>query len=211
MSPSATNAPQVALTLTTGNAPESNADISRSGDVTPVYAFAVIPSQAGSSDHESDEPAAWDTRTCLIVLCIATALVAWLSEVLVHTVENAATVLHMNRLFIGLILVAIVGNAAEHSTAVLMARKGKMDLAMGIALGSGAQIALFVAPLLVFASYFFGPAPMDLNFTPFEVMSVAVSVIVLAFIATDGECNWLEGVQLLAVYGILGIAFFFAA
>jgi Ca2+:H+ antiporter len=130
---------------------------------------------------------------------------------LVHTVENAASALHMNKLFIGLILIAIIGNAAEHSTAIIMARKGKMDLAMGIALGSGAQIALFVAPLLVFLSYFFGPTPMDLNFSPFEVLAVVVSVIILSFVATDGETNWLEGVQLLAVYGILGIAFYFAA
>jgi Ca2+:H+ antiporter len=176
-------------------------------ETAPAYAFAVAPKEP----NPNIDPDAWRTRTCLIVLGIATAIVAWLSEVLVHTVEHAAVAMHMNRLFIGMVLIAIIGNAAEHSTAVLMARKGKMDLAMGIALGSGAQIALFVAPLLVFASYFFGPAPMDLNFTPFEVLSVTVSVIVLAFVATDGECNWLEGVQLLAVYGILGIAFFFAA
>jgi Ca2+:H+ antiporter len=117
----------------------------------------------------------------------------------------------MNPIFIGLVVIAIIGNAAEHSSAILMALKNKMDLALSIALGSGAQIALFVAPLLVFLSFFFGPKPMDLNFTPFEVLAVAVSVLILSYVATDGECNWLEGVQLLAVYAILATAFYFAA
>lgn len=152
----------------------------------------------------------WSTTTSFVVLAIATVIVAWLSEVLVHTVEHMAHAFHLNRLFIGVILIAIVGNAAEHSTAVLMARKNKMDLSIGIALGSGAQIALFVAPLLVFLSFFFAPRPMDLTFSPFEVLAVVVSVIILSFVATDGECNWLEGVQLLAVYGILGFAFYYA-
>lgn len=173
---------------------------------------AAATRQADTSDEVGEmETGAWGQRTCMLVLLVSTILVAWLSEVLVHTVEHAAAALHMNRLFIGLILIAIIGNAAEHSTAIMMARKNKMDLSIGIALGSGAQIALFVAPLLVFASHFFGPAPMDLNFSPFEVLAVVVSVIVLSFVATDGECNWLEGVQLLAVYGILGMAFYFAA
>jgi Ca2+:H+ antiporter len=152
----------------------------------------------------------WGTKTCLVVLGVATALVAYLSEVLVHRVQVVAAALHLGRIFIGLVVIAIIGNAAEHSTAILMARKNKMDLSMGIALGSGAQIALFVAPLLVFLSHFFGPHPMDLNFTPFEVLAVVVSVITLSFVATDGECNWLEGVQLLAAYAILATAFFFA-
>jgi hypothetical protein len=145
-------------------------------------------------------------------------LVAVISEMLVGSVEHTGKQLHMSQVFIGVILVAIIGNAAEHSTAILMAMKNKMDLAINIALGSGAQIALLVAPILVFLSFFFGPIdpvtmrhiPMNLNFTPFEVLSVVVSVIVLAYIATDGESNWLEGVQLLAVYCILGTAFFFS-
>lgn len=168
---------------------------------------------ADAPDHDEPEEAteSWSVKKCLVILAITTACIAWLSEILVHHVEHAAHMMHMNPLFIGLVVIAIIGNAAEHSTAIVMALKNKMDLALGIALGSGAQIALFVAPLLVFLSFFFGPRPMDLNFTPFEVLAVAVSVIILAYVATDGECNWLEGVQLLAVYAILGTAFYFAA
>jgi Ca2+:H+ antiporter len=170
------------------------------------------PDSAGATEEGAAAATgpAWKTSTCLIVLGIATVLVAYLSEILVHRLEHVATHFHIGRIFIGLVVVAIIGNAAEHSTAIFMARKNKMDLAMGISLGSGTQIALFVAPLLVFLSHFFGPHPMDLNFSVFEVMSVVVSVIILSFVATDGECNWLEGVQLLATYAILATAFFFA-
>ena len=115
----------------------------------------------------------------------------------------------MTEVFVGVILVAIIGNAAEHSTAVLMAIKNKMDIAINIAVGSSIQIALFVAPVLVFLSYLIGPQPMDLIFTNFEVLAVALSVAIMAFISQDGESNWMEGVQLLAVYVILGIAFYF--
>ena len=105
--------------------------------------------------------------------------------------------------------VALIGNAAEHSTAVLMAGKNKMDAAITIAMGSSIQVALFVAPLLVFLSYVVGPQPMDLIFTTLEVVAVAIAVIIMALIAGDGESHWMEGVQLLAVYLILGIAFYF--
>jgi len=166
--------------------------------------------------READEEAdvalgtqGWGLRRSLLVLLISTALVAVLSECLVHAVGEAAHALGMTQLFIGVVLVAIVGNAAEHSTAVLMAMKNKMDLSMNIALGSGSQIALFVAPILVFASFVIGK-PMDLRFSEFEVLAIVVSVLILAFVATDGECNWLEGVQLLAVYAILGATFYFA-
>jgi Ca2+:H+ antiporter len=111
--------------------------------------------------------------------------------------------------FIGVIVVAVVGNAAEHSTAVLVAMKNKMDLAMNIAIGSSIQIALFVAPVVVFASYALGPHPIDLLFTAFEVLAVLITVWVLNMVAQDGETHWLEGVLLLAVYLMLGIAFFF--
>ena len=150
----------------------------------------------------------WSWKTSISVLFLSTVLVAFLSEILVQSVGLAAGQLHMNKLFIGVVLVAIVGNAAEHSTAVYMAMKNKIDLAIGIALGSGAQIALFVAPLLVFISYFMGH-PMTLYFSEFEVMAVVVSVIILGFVISDGECNWLEGAQLLAVYAILATAFYF--
>lgn len=151
----------------------------------------------------------WSVKKSLFILGISTVLVAVLSELLVHTVEHTGHALGMNKIFIGVILVAIIGNAAEHSTAILMARKNKMDLAINIALGSSAQIALFVAPILVFISVMIGK-PMNLCFSPAEVISLVVSVLILSFVATDGECNWLEGVQLLAVYTILGAGFFFA-
>ncbi len=131
-----------------------------------------------------------------------------MAEILVHSVEHAARTLGMTEVFVGVILVAIIGNAAEHSTAIIVAMKGKMDLAINIAVGSSLQIALFVAPVLLFVSYGFG-SPMDLVFTPFEVIAVVLAVVVVSRIADDGECNWMEGVQLLAVYLILGIAFYF--
>ena len=115
----------------------------------------------------------------------------------------------MTRIFIGVIVVAVVGNAAEHSTAVMMALKNRMELSMGIAIGSSLQIALFVAPVLVIASHFIGPRSMDLVFTPAEVIAVFLAVLITGQIASDGASNWLEGVQLLAVYLILAVVFYF--
>jgi Ca2+:H+ antiporter len=134
--------------------------------------------------------------------------IALFSELLVKAIEPTAHRLGMTQVFVGVILVALVGNAAEHSTAVLVAMKNKMDLAFGIAVGSSLQIALLVAPVLVFASYVVG-TPLDLMFTPFEVAAVAISVIIVGFVSMDGESHWLEGVMLLGVYVILAIAFFF--
>jgi Ca2+:H+ antiporter len=145
----------------------------------------------------------------LVVLGGATALIAWISEILVGSVEEAAHAFGMSSIFVGVIVVAIVGNAAEHSTAVLVAMKNRMDLALSIAIGSSIQIALFVAPVLVLLSYVMGPQPMDLVFTPAEVLAVALAVAIAGQIAGDGESNWLEGVQLLAVYIIIGIIFYF--
>ncbi len=150
----------------------------------------------------------WSRRKSLLVLLAATAGVAVMSEFLVGSIEHAAEALGMSDLFVGVILIAIIGNAAEHSTAILVARKNKMDLAVNIAVGSSLQIALFVAPVLVFAGYLFG-RPMNLLFTPFEVVAVALSVLVVNMIASDGESNWLEGSLLLAVYLILALAFYF--
>ncbi|MGH9201331.1 MAG: calcium/proton exchanger [Vicinamibacterales bacterium] len=151
----------------------------------------------------------WSKTRSLIVLLVATAFVAVMSEFLVGAVEATAKTWGMTEVFIGVILVAIIGNAAEHSTAVLMAIKNKMDIAINIAVGSSIQIALFVAPLLVFLSYLIGQRPMDLLFTNFEVLAIALSVGIIALISQDGESNWMEGVQLLAVYTILGIAFYY--
>ena len=148
-------------------------------------------------------------RRALLSLIAATALVAWMSEVLVGAVEPASRSLGLTSVFVGVIVVAVIGNVAEHSTAVLAAIRNHMDLAVNVAIGSSIQIALFVAPLLVFASYWIGPRPMDLRFTSFEVMAVAIAVGASNLVAQDGESNWLEGALLLAVYLILGIAFYF--
>ena len=115
----------------------------------------------------------------------------------------------MTNLFVGVVIVALVGNAAEHFSAVVLAAENKMDAAIAIAVGSSTQIALFVAPALVFLSYLIAPQPMDLLFTTYELVAIALSVLSIAFIAHDGETNWMEGVQLLAVYMILSLGFFF--
>jgi Ca2+:H+ antiporter len=148
-------------------------------------------------------------KRAVALLVAATVGIAVMAELLVGAAEVTAHALGWSEVFVGVILVAIIGNAAEHSTAVLMALKDKMDVAVHIAIGSSIQVALFVAPLLVFASYALAPRPMDLLFTPLEVLSVVLAVGIIALIADDGETHWMEGVQLLAVYVILGIAFFY--
>jgi Ca2+:H+ antiporter len=168
------------------------------------------PEAAG--EHEGEIPGAGGERSSrrrgVIVLLLSTGLIAWMSEILVGAVEQASAAVGMTQAFVGVFVVAIVGNAAEHSTAVWMAMKDRMDLAVGIALGSALQIALFVAPMLVFASYL-RPEPMDLVFTPLEVAAVLMAVIIARMVAEDGESNWLEGAMLLLIYAILGMAFFF--
>ena len=151
----------------------------------------------------------WSKGKSVAVLAGATALIAWVSEILVGSVEHAAHSFGMTSVFVGVIVVAIIGNAAEHSTAILVAMKNRMDLAMGIAIGSSIQIALFVAPVLVLLSYFIAPSPMNLVFTPAEVIAITLSVLICAQVANDGESNWMEGVQMLAVYAIMGVVFYF--
>ena len=160
----------------------------------------------GAEEHEHHPV---NVGRAVLTLLVATALVAWMSELLVGAVEEASHVLGLTEIFVGVIVVAIVGNAAEHSTAVLVAMKNHMDLSLNIAIGSSIQIALFVAPVLVFASYFMGPGPMDLRFSAFEVLAVVAAVAVVNLVSQDGESNWLEGAMLLAVYIVLGIAFYF--
>ena len=151
----------------------------------------------------------WSRRTSLLVLAGATVLIAIVSEFLVGSVEGASRVLGMTEVFVGVIVVAVIGNAAEHSTAVLMAMKNKMDLAVNIAVGSSIQVALFVAPVLVFASLLMGHQPiLDLHFTPMEVVAVVIAIGVLALVSQDGETHWMEGVMLLAVYLMLALAFY---
>jgi Ca2+:H+ antiporter len=115
----------------------------------------------------------------------------------------------MNDVFVGVFVVAILGNAAEHATAVTVAMKDRMDLSLSIAIGSSVQVALFIAPLLVLASYGLGPGPMDLVFSPGLVLSVLLAVLICGQVAGDGRSDWLRGAQLLAVYVVLGLAFFF--
>jgi Ca2+:H+ antiporter len=157
---------------------------------------------------KSEEEAPWSSPIATAVLIGATVLVAIMSEILVGGVEHASHFLGMNKIFIGVVVVAVVGNAAEHSTAVLVAIKNQMDLAVGIAVGSALQIALFVAPVLVFTSYL-RHEPMDLRFTSLEVLAVIMAVLIARMVAEDGESNWLEGLMLLMVYAILAMAFFF--
>ncbi len=163
----------------------------------------------GAAGQEQHHDQGWSRGKSATVLLVASALVALMSELLVGSVEHAAETLGMNEVFIGVILVAMVGNAAEHSAAVLVALRNKMDLSITIAIGSSLQIALFVAPALVFLSYAIGPEPMDLLFTPMEVVAVGVAVGIMEALSQDGESHWMEGVQLLAVYAILGVTFFF--
>ena len=171
---------------------------------THRHLYAGAGHEAG---HEGGAPAPfWRS---LLTLLVATALVAWMSELLVGAVEAASHALHLTPLFVGVIVVAVIGNAAEHSTAVISATRNQMDLAYNIAVGSSLQIALFVAPVLVFVSHAMPHGPMDLRFTPFEVLAVGVAAGVASLVAQDGESNWLEGALLVAVYVVLGIAFFF--
>jgi Ca2+:H+ antiporter len=162
----------------------------------------------GCEGELEEEVAHWSRMKSVIVLVIATGIVALLSEFLVGTIEAVRHSLGITEVFVGVIVVAIVGNAAEHSTAIVMAMKNKMDLSVGIAIGSSLQVALFVAPLLVFLSYFLG-CPMNLEFSLPEIFAVVASVYIIFQISGDGETNWIEGVQLLSVYLILGILFFY--
>ncbi len=160
--------------------------------------------------EEAETPAdAGSVKKWVLLLMAATAGVAVVSELLVGTVSAAARDLGLTELFVGVVVVAFVGNAAEHYSAVVLAAHDQMDTAIGIAVGSSTQIALFVGPVLVLLSYAIAPQPMDLLFTVFEIVAIAFAVLSISFIAHDGETNWLEGVQLLAVYLILALGFYF--
>ena len=158
---------------------------------------------------QEDDPFTGSLPRAVLTLVVSTAVIAWMSELLAGAVEQASHTLGLTPVFVGVIVLAVVGNAAEHSTAILCAMRDRMDLAIQIAVGSSTQIALFVAPLLVFLSHAMRHGAMDLRFTSFEVLAVVVAVAVVNLVAADGETNWLEGALLLAVYVILGIAFFY--
>jgi Ca2+:H+ antiporter len=159
---------------------------------------------------DDEEGSNWSVRTSVIALAIAGLLVGVMSEILVGSISEAAESIGLSEFFIGAIVIAIVGNAAEHWVAVLVARKDKMDLAVNIAIGSSAQVALFVAPVLVLASFVVGEFPMPLVFNGFEVAALVLAVIIANRVTAEGESNWFEGVQLLSVYLVLALAFGFA-
>ncbi len=160
--------------------------------------------------QETDGPEPWSVRRAVLLLALAGIAVAGMSEILVHSISGAAHSAGLTEFFIGAIVVAVVGNAAEHWVAVLVARKDKMDLAVGIAIGSSAQIALFVVPVLVLASFVIGPRPMPLVLNGFELGALLLAVLIANGVTSEGESTWFEGVLLLATYGVLALAFAFA-
>src|SRR3954463_12080901 len=161
-------------------------------------------------EHKGVEGEPWTVRRAVIVLGIAGVAVGVMSEILVSSISEAAHGVGLSEFFIGAIVVAIVGNAAEHWVAVLVARKDKMDLAVNIAIGSSAQIALFAAPVLVLCSFFIGPHPMALVFNGFEVGALVLAVMIANHVTNEGESTWFEGLQLLVAYVVLGLTFLFA-
>ncbi len=160
----------------------------------------------GHDDLEEIEP--WSIRKSLLILLGSSALMAVIAEGLVHAVQQAGRAWGLNEVFLGFVVLAIVGNAAEHSTAVVLAMKNQMNTALNISMQSSVQIALFVTPLLVFLSYPLGH-PLDIVFSPFEILAVGLGVAVFAYLIINGQTNWYEGVQLLAVYAIIAVALFF--
>jgi Ca2+:H+ antiporter len=169
--------------------------------------FAPPADAAGSAASDPREKP-WSLGRSLGVLLASAVLIGFVSELLVGAIHAAGESLGLGKVFMGVVVIAVIGNAAEHSTAVLMAAKNKMDLAFGIAMGSSMQIALFVAPVLVIAGHAIG-RPLGLEFTLLEVAGVMLSVMAVAQLASDGRTNWFEGVQLLAIYAILAVAFFY--
>ena len=161
-------------------------------------------------EYEDEDSWGWSTRTSVTALAIAGVLVGVMSEVLVGSISEASHSIGLSEFFIGVIVVAIVGNAAEHWVAVLVAMKNKMDLAVNIAIGSSGQVALFVAPVLVLASFFIGPHPLALVFNGFELGAILIAILIANYVTQDGESTWFEGVQLLAVYFVFALAFYFA-
>lgn len=159
------------------------------------------------SENDEEETPEWSKWKAIIILALATLAVAYVSERLVHTFEAVGEQFGWSELFIGVIIVAIVGNAAEHASAIIMAYKNKLEIAVEIAIGSTLQIAMFVAPILVLASLFF-PTNMPLVFTVPELVSMATAVLLTIVIVNDGESNWFEGLTMLAAYLIMGIGFY---
>lgn len=168
-------------------------------------AFAA---KGGHASEEAEGPH-WSLQRAVGSLVGASVLAAWMSEILVGAAEGTGAALGMTQVFIGIVFVAIVGGAAESLSAIVMARKNRMDMTIGIALGSSIQIALFVAPLLVLASYFIAPQPLELSFGRAEVGALFMAVLIGAVVAGDGRSNWYKGVQLVTVYLIIALMFYF--
>jgi Ca2+:H+ antiporter len=161
-------------------------------------------------EEQDEEAHHWPVRRAAIYLAVAAVAVGLMSEILVGSISEASEEIGLSEFFVGVFVVAIVGNAAEHWVAVLVAAKDKMDLAVNIAIGSSAQIALFVAPVLVLLSFVVGPDPMALVFNGYELGALLFAVLIANLVTQDGESNWFEGVQLLALYAVLGLVFYFA-
>jgi Ca2+:H+ antiporter len=173
-----------------------------------IYSYKVMGGPTGKDAAEGDEaPRNWSLRTAIVILALATVGVVYMSEVLVGTVEPVVSALGISEFFIGLIFIPIIGNVAEHIVAVQMALKNKMTLSVEIAIASSLQIALFVAPLLVFISLVIGN-PLTLVFNQLELIALIAGVVIAALVSADGESNWLEGAELLAIYIILALTFF---
>lgn len=170
--------------------------------------FSLITHKNLIGGVEEHRPPHLSKTNALVVMIGAAVLVGWLSEIFVGAIEATTHALGMSNLFVGVIVVAMIGNAAEHAGAIMMARRNQMDLAAAISIGSSVQIALLVAPLLVIASYFMG-RHMTLVFNPFEIAAVALSVMIAETVCVDGETNWMEGLQMVALYVMLAMAFFF--
>lgn len=164
---------------------------------------------AGHGGHGDEEGKPWSNTRAIGTLVGASVLAAFMSEILVGAAEGTGTALGMTEVFIGIVFVAIVGGAAESGSAIVMARKNRVDMAVGIALGSSIQIALFVAPVLVLASYFIAQAPMELSFGRAEVGALLMAVLIGAVVSGDGRANWFKGVQLITVYLIIALMFYF--
>jgi len=170
--------------------------------------FFLRSPEAPRADHAEEEVAEWSWKMSLAILLASAAALTFTSEVLVHNLEPAVASLGISEFFIGIILIPIIGNLAEHVVGVTLAYKNKMDFSLITSIGSATQIALFAVPVLVFFGLIVGN-PLTLVFTPLEVVAVAVSVLIAAYIAIDGKSNWVEGLQLVSVYSIIAIAFLF--
>ena len=178
-----------------------------------VYLLKTHPeffqSVTGTADESPHEGAQWTVGRAVGSLLVASALAAWMSEILVGAAEGTGTALGMSQVFIGIVFLAMIGGAAESGSAIAMARKNKLDLTVGIAMGSSIQLALFVAPVLVLISGFIAPQPLELSFSRAEIGTLFLGVLIGTIVCGDGRSNWYKGVQLVLVYGMIGILFYF--